>query len=61
MMGSRTPNIDRIAKEGMIFTDAYAQQSCMAGRASFITGQRRARTGLAKVGLRGVELGCVDI
>jgi arylsulfatase len=56
MMGSRTPNIDRIAKERMIFTGAYAERSCMAGRASFITGQRRARTGLTKVGLPCVEL-----
>jgi arylsulfatase len=56
MMCYRTPNIDRIAKAGMIFTDAYAEQSCTAGRASFITGQRRARTGLTKVGLPCVEL-----
>src|SRR3954471_23948273 len=51
MMGYRTPNIDRIAKEGAIFTDAYAQQSCTAGRAAFITGQSPIRTGLLKVGL----------
>ncbi len=53
MMGYRTPNIDRIAKEGAIFTDAYAQQSCTAGRAAFITGQSPIRTGLTKVGLPG--------
>jgi arylsulfatase len=51
MMGYRTPNIDRIAKEGAIFTDAYAQQSCTAGRAAFITGQSPIRTGLLKVGM----------
>src|ERR1041384_5997732 len=48
LMGYRTPNIDRIAKEGMIFTDYYAEQSCTAGRASFITGQHGLRTGLTK-------------
>ena len=53
MMGYRTPNIDRIAKEGAIFTDLYAQQSCTAGRAAFITGQSCFRTGLLKVGLPG--------
>jgi arylsulfatase len=57
VMGYRTPNIDRIAKEGMIFTDAYAEQSCTAGRASFITGQCGLRTGLTKVGLPGASLG----
>ena len=46
MMGYRTPNIDRIAREGAMFTDAYAQQSCTAGRAAFITGQSPMRTGL---------------
>ena len=51
MMGYRTPNIDRIAREGALFTDAYAQQSCTAGRAAFITGQSPIRTGLLKVGL----------
>ena len=51
MMGYRTPNIDRIANEGAIFTDYYAQQSCTAGRAAFITGQSPIRTGLTKVGL----------
>ena len=57
MMGYRTPNIDRIAKEGAIFTDAYGQQSCTAGRAAFITGQSPFRTGLTKVGLPGSDLG----
>ncbi|MGE5294194.1 MAG: arylsulfatase [Solirubrobacterales bacterium] len=57
MMGCRTPNIDRIAKEGAIFTDYYGQQSCTAGRAAFITGQHPFRTGLLKVGLPGAELG----
>lgn len=57
VMGYRTPNIDRIAKEGMIFTDFYAEQSCTAGRASFLTGQCGLRTGLTKVGLPGADLG----
>ncbi|MCX5810360.1 MAG: arylsulfatase [Proteobacteria bacterium] len=57
MMGTRTPNIDRIAKEGAMFTDYYGQQSCTAGRAAFITGQQPFRTGLLKVGLPGAELG----
>ncbi len=57
VMGYRTPNIDRIAKEGMIFTDYYGEQSCTAGRASFITGQVGLRTGLTKVGLPGAKLG----
>jgi arylsulfatase len=57
MMGYRTPNIDRLAKEGMIFTDAYGEQSCTAGRASFITGQSGFRTGLLKVGLPGAKEG----
>ena len=57
MMGYRTPNIDRVAKEGMIFTDYYAEQSCTAGRASFITGQHGLRTGMTKVGLPGSPLG----
>jgi arylsulfatase len=57
LMGFRTPNIDRVAKEGMIFTDYYAEQSCTAGRASFITGQSGLRTGLTKVGLPGATLG----
>jgi hypothetical protein len=51
VMGYQTPNIDRIAKEGMIFTDYYAEQSCTAGRSSFITGQCTLRTGLSKVGI----------
>lgn len=57
MMGYRTPNIDRVAKEGVIFTDYYAEQSCTAGRASFITGQCGLRTGLTKVGMPGATLG----
>jgi arylsulfatase A-like enzyme len=57
LMGFRTPNIDRIAREGMMFTDIYAEQSCTAGRASFITGQSGLRTGLTKVGLPGATLG----
>ena len=54
-MGYRTPNIDRIAKEGAIFTDAYAQQSCTAGRASFILGQHPFRTGLLTIGMPAVS------
>lgn len=57
MMGYKTPNIDRIAAEGMRFTDYYAEQSCTAGRAAFITGQMPVRTGLTKVGIPGAELG----
>jgi arylsulfatase A-like enzyme len=57
MMGYRTPNIDRIAKEGANFTDWYGQQSCTAGRAAFITGQSPIRTGLTKVGLPGAKTG----
>ena len=57
MMGYKTPNIDRIAKEGVSFTDYYAQQSCTAGRAAFITGQNPMRTGLTKVGLPGARVG----
>lgn len=57
MMGYKTPNIDRIAKEGMMFTDYYGEQSCTAGRSSFIMGQSVYRTGLSKVGLPGAELG----
>jgi arylsulfatase len=57
VMGYRTPNIDRIAKEGMIFTDYYAEQSCTAGRSSFITGQCTLRTGLSKVGIPGATSG----
>jgi arylsulfatase A-like enzyme len=57
IMGYRTPNIDRIAKEGAMYTDWYGQQSCTAGRAAFITGQSPIRTGLTKVGLPGAKLG----
>jgi arylsulfatase A-like enzyme len=57
IMGYRTPNIDRVAKEGCNFTDWYGQQSCTAGRAAFITGQSPIRTGLTKVGLPGADLG----
>jgi arylsulfatase len=57
MMGYKTPNIDRIAKEGAAFTDWYGQQSCTAGRAAFITGQSPFRTGLLKVGLPGAKEG----
>jgi arylsulfatase A-like enzyme len=57
MMGIQTPNIDRIAQEGMNFTDYYAEQSCTAGRSSFITGQSVFRTGLSKVGLPGADVG----
>jgi arylsulfatase len=57
VMGYRTPNIDRIAKEGMMFTDYYAEQSCTAGRSSFITGQATLRTGLSKVGMPGASVG----
>jgi arylsulfatase len=60
MMGGRTPNIDRIAHEGARFMDAYAQQSCTAGRAAFITGQSPFRTGLLKVGLPGAKQGLQD-
>lgn len=57
LMGYRTPNIDRIANEGMRFTDSYGEQSCTAGRSSFITGQSGYRTGLTKVGMPGATLG----
>jgi arylsulfatase A-like enzyme len=57
MMGYKTPNIDRIAREGALFTDWYAQQSCTAGRSSFITGQVGFRTGMLKVGLPGAKEG----
>ena len=57
LMGYQTPNIDRVANEGVMFTDYYAEQSCTAGRASFITGQSGLRTGLTKVGLPGATLG----
>ncbi len=57
LMGYTTPNIDRVANEGMIFTDYYGEQSCTAGRSSFITGQSVFRTGLSKVGFPGADLG----
>src|SRR5437763_16613005 len=57
LMGYSTPNIDRIAQEGMRFTDYYGEQSCTAGRASFITGQHGLRTGLTKVGLPAAPVG----
>ncbi len=57
LMGFHTPNIDRIAKEGMLFTDYYAENSCTAGRATFITGQSAWRTGLTKVGVPGAPVG----
>src|SRR6202022_3456919 len=57
MMGYRTPNIDRVANEGVTFTDFYGQQSCTAGRAAFITGQNPLRTGPTKVGMPGATLG----
>src|SRR5881394_317395 len=57
MMGYSTPNIDRVANEGVMFTDYYAQQSCTAGRACFITGQNPIRTGLTKVGMPGATIG----
>ena len=61
MMGYKTPNIDRIAREGALFTDWYGQQSCTAGRASFITGQVGFRTGMLKVGLPGAEEGLMSL
>ena len=57
LMGYKTPNIDRIAREGMMFTDSYGEQSCTAGRSSFITGQSVLRTGLSKVGIPGAPIG----
>ena len=57
LMGYRTPNIDRVAREGMIFTDSYGEQSCTAGRSSFITGQSVLRTGLSKVGIPAAPIG----
>jgi arylsulfatase A-like enzyme len=57
LMGYRTPNIDRIADEGVRFTDYYGEQSCTAGRAAFITGQNPYRTGLTKVGMPGADIG----
>lgn len=60
LVGYQTPNIDQIAKDGVIFTDYYAEQSCTAGRSTFITGQSTLRTGLAKVGLPGADVGLQD-
>jgi arylsulfatase len=60
MMGYQTPNIDRLAKEGMMFTDYYAENSCTAGRAAFITGQTVLRTGLSRVGMPGAAVGIQD-
>ena len=60
VMGYKTPNIDRIAREGMIFTDCYGEQSCTAGRSSFITGQSVLRTGLSKVGMPGAPIGMTE-
>jgi arylsulfatase A-like enzyme len=57
LMGYQTPNIDRLASEGMMFTDSYGEQSCTAGRSSFITGQSTYRTGLSKVGFPGAPVG----
>ena len=57
LMGYQTPNIDRLAKEGMLFTDSYGEQSCTAGRSSFITGQSVYRTGLSKVGIPAAPIG----
>jgi len=57
LLGFRTPNIDRVARDGMLFTDYYAEQSCTAGRSAFITGQSVFRTGLSKVGLPGADIG----
>ncbi len=57
LMGFQTPNIDRVANEGMLFTDYYAEQSCTAGRSAFITGQSVFRTGLSKVGMPGAKEG----
>lgn len=60
IMGYRTPNIDRLANQGMMFTDSYAQQSCTAGRASFILGQHPFRTGLLTIGMPGSDHGIPD-
>ena len=60
LMGYRTPNIDRIAREGMMFIDYYAEQSCTAGRSTFITGQATLRTGLSKVGIPAAPVGLQD-
>src|SRR5262245_35843906 len=60
VLGYRTPNIDRIAREGLIFTDYYAENSCTAGRSTFITGQVTLRTGMSKVGIPGAPVGIQD-
>src|SRR6478736_4447299 len=60
VVGYKTPNIDRIAREGMMFTDYYAENSCTAGRSTFITGQVCLRTGLCKVGIPGATVGLQD-
>src|SRR5580698_4222711 len=60
LMGYRTPNIDRLANEGVLFTDSYGEQSCTAGRSSFITGQSAYRTGLSKVGIPAAPIGMPD-
>src|SRR5262245_46538086 len=60
VMGHQTPNIDRLAREGMMFTDSYGEQSCTAGRSSFITGQSVYRTGLSKVGVPAAPVGMSD-
>ena len=60
LMGYQTPNIDRLAQEGMLFTDSYGEQSCTAGRSSFITGQSVYRTGLSKVGIPASPIGMSD-
>ncbi len=60
VVGYKTPNLDRLAKEGMMFTDYYAENSCTAGRSSFITGQSPKRTGLSKVGIPGAPVGLQD-
>ncbi len=60
LMGYQTPNIDRVAQEGVMFTDYYAEQSCTAGRSAFITGQHPFRTGLSKVGMPGADHGIPD-
>src|SRR5271167_1581719 len=57
LMAGRTPNIDKIAKEGMLFTDYYAEASCTAGRANFITGELPIRTGMTTVGQAGAKIG----
>ena len=57
VVGYKTPNIDRIARDGMMFTDYYAENSCTAGRSSFITGQTPKRTGMSKVGIPGAPIG----